>query len=329
MRRPTISRPMAAGLALATILALVAGACAGAASTTDVGGRTAGGGSSTVEQAPDAIPAQDGGEAGIAEVPGDPNPGGDATSQATGPMIIRTGTLQLQVGDVDKSVADAQRVVTAAGGYVAGSDRSYDGDRPVATLTLRIPADRWDATLAELRGLSAKVLAEQTSSVEVTAQVRDLDARIVNLRASEVALLGIMQKATRISDILEVQSQLSSVRGEIEQLESERKHLADQAAQGTLTASFVLAATPIQTTAQGWDPGAEVATAIAALVGMGQSVASGAIWFAIVILPVLLVALVVLLPIAYIVRRAVRRSRRPGPAGTPSTPAGPLWGTGV
>jgi hypothetical protein len=163
--------------------------------------------------------------------------------------------------------------------------------------------------------------------VEVTAQVRDLDARITNLRASEAALLKIMDQATRISDILEVQSQLSSVRGEIEQLESERKHLADQAAQGTLTASFVLAPTPIQTTAQGWDAGAEVANAVAALVEMGQGVASGAIWFAIVILPVLLVGLVILLPVAFLVRRAVRRSRKAGADGTPPAPAGPQWGT--
>jgi len=329
MRRPTISRPMAAVLALATILALVAGACSGAATTTDVGGRNSGGSVSTRGQVPDVAPVQDGGEAGLAEVPAGGNVSdGDTTSQATGPMIIRTGTLALQVGDVDKSVADAQRIVTAAGGYVAGSDRSFNGDQPVATLTLRIPVERWDATLAELRGLSVKVLSEQTASVEVTAQVRDLDARIVNLQASEAALLGIMVKATRISDILEVQSQLTSVRGEIEQLQSERKQLADQAAQGTLTTSFVLVPTPIETTAKGWDPGAEVANAVAALVGMGQNVAGGAIWFVIVILPVLLVALVVLLPIAYVVRRVLRRTRRSG-TGTPSTPAGPLWGPGA
>jgi hypothetical protein len=325
MRRPTISRPTAAILAAAMIAAIVAGACAGAAVTRDVTGRSDLGGTVSTESMPQGAPVEQAAEAGGAlTADGDVNA---TVGDPTGPMIIRTGTLQLQVGEVDKAVADAQRVVTAAGGYVAGSDRSFDGDRPVATLTLRIPADTWDATLAELRGLSTKVLSEHTSSVEVTAQVRDLDARITNLRASEAALLKIMDQATRISDILEVQSQLSSVRGEIEQLQSERTHLADQAAQGTLTASFVLAPTPIQTTAQGWDPGAEVANAVAALVEMGQGVASGAIWFAIVILPVLLVGLVILLPIALIVRRAIRRSRKTGADGTPPAPVGPQWGT--
>ncbi len=319
MRRSTISRPLAL---LAVAFALVAGACGGAAvSPIDAG---------PAEARMDAMTATertlDAGGAQIMSVAVAPGlPAGDVGVEATGPMIIRTGTLTLQVGDVDASVADAQRIVTAAGGYVAGSDRSFDGDQPVATLTLRIPAERWDATLAELRKLSVKVLGEQTSSVEVTAQARDLDARIINLRASETALLGIMVKATRVTDILEVQSQLTSVRGEIEQLTSERKQLGDQAAQGTLTTSFVLAAAPIETTTKGWDPGAEVSSAVAALIGMGQGVAGGAIWFVIVILPLLLLILIVGLPIAYVARRVRRRTRKPSTGAKAAGADETLW----
>ena len=50
----------------------------------------------------------------------------------------------------------------------------------------------------------------------MTGQVVDLEARIRNLRASETALQGIAAKAIKISDVLEVQAQLTAVRGEIE-----------------------------------------------------------------------------------------------------------------
>ena len=44
----------------------------------------------------------------------------------------------------------------------------------------------------------------------MTSQVVDLQARIANLRASETALQGIAAKATKISDVLEVQAQLTA-----------------------------------------------------------------------------------------------------------------------
>ena len=245
--------------------------------------------------------------------------GGTAESTAGGPMIIRTGTMDLQVGDVDRAVDDATAAVTKAGGYVAGSQRSLDGDQPRASLTFRIPADRWDATLAELRAIGTKVLSEQTSSDEVTAQVVDLDARLKNLRATEAQLLGVMAQAVKIPDILAVQEQLTTVQGEIEQLQAQRDNLADQAAQGTLTASFALAPAPVAAATGSWDPATVVADATAQLLTVGQNVASAAIWFAIVWLPILLVLLVILIPIVLVGRRLARRAARA------TDPTGPSW----
>ena len=66
---------------------------------------------------------------------------------------------------------------------------------------------------------ATKVVNERTQAVEVTGAVVDLEARIRNLRASEVALQDIAAKAVRVSDVLEVQAQLTAVRGQIEQLD--------------------------------------------------------------------------------------------------------------
>lgn len=315
MRRPFLPRPILLLLvfgAIASSLALAA--CAGSASeplsrtSSDVG---------TLGGKPEVAPVP---EQGGAPVDGSGTAPDSYASTATGPMIVRTGSLDLQVSDVDRAVADATRVVTGAGGYVAGSDRSFNGDQPFAMLTLRIPADKWEATLAELRGLSLKVLGEKTNATEVTAQVVDMDARIVNLRATEAALLQIMEKATRITDILEVQNQLTTVRGEIEQLQAARKNLADQAAQGTLAVSFGLAPAPVTTVTNAWDPGTVIAEATAALVGMGQGVASTAIWLVIVGLPILLAGLLVLVPLLFVVRRLARRGGPSAPAAGPPAP---------
>jgi len=122
----------------------------------------------------------------------------------TGPLIVRTGQLNLEVAVLDDALAAAERAVVAAGGYVAASQRQGDGENAGAMVTFRIPVARWEATLAALRKVGAKVLSEQTGSEEVTSQVVDLGARLTNLRATESALQAIMVKATKIPDILEV-----------------------------------------------------------------------------------------------------------------------------
>jgi multidrug efflux pump subunit AcrB len=197
-------------------------------------------------------------------------------------------------------------------------------ERTYATITYRIPADRWDEAISALRALATTVVGEQTQALEVTGQLVDLEARIKNLRASEAALQEILAKATKVSDILEVEARLSDVRGQIEALEAQRVTLENQVAYGTLTVGFsapVVAVTEVQ---EGWDPLGEIDRAVAAMLNLMQGVATGAIWFAIVILPLALVVLAVL-GIALLVGRRVFGGRRPSsPDAGPSAPdAGP------
>jgi hypothetical protein len=224
-------------------------------------------------------------------------------------LIIKTGTLSLQVTGLDAAVTAASQKVDALGGYVSGSDRSGDGENAEASLTFRIPAARWDEALAALRGLADKVLLERSSTEDVTGQVVDLGARIKNLEATERALQAIMDRATEIKDVLSVQAELTKVRGQIEEMTAEKNHLVEQAAMSTLTVSFTLKPNPVRTETQGFDPGAEAEQASASLVSVLQGVATAGIWFAIVWLPILLFfAIVVGVGLV-----ASRRFRRPAP----------------
>lgn len=237
-----------------------------------------------------------------------------------GPLIVRTGQMTLEVTVLADALADADAAVTSVGGYVAASQRQGDGDSASATVTYRIPAERWEAALTALRAVGTKVLSEQTASEEVTSQVVDLGARLANLRATESALQAIMTKATKIPDILEVQGQLTSVRQEIEQLTAQKLSLEKQAALATLTVGFSLPPTvAVAQVQEGWDPADEVDRAAATLVGVGQGVANAAIWVAIVFLPLALV-LGIAFGIAWLVARRLRPRSTPPTAPTPAAP---------
>ena len=205
--------------------------------------------------------------------------------------IIRTGTIELEVKDVPTALVTARNGIRAMGGYVGASRTENADDRPLAQITYRIPADRWEDALDLLRNLNgqtSKLVSEQTEAVEVTGQVIDIEARIRNLRASETALQKIATGAVRISDVLEVEQQLTNVRGQIEQLSAQLADLNDRAGFATLTATFSVPIVATEVAARGWEPSVVVNEASASLVDILQAVTTAGIWFAIVWLPILL-----------------------------------------
>lgn len=233
-------------------------------------------------------------------------------------LIIKTGQLDMQVSNPEASAAQANGIVGVAGGYVSASARSGDADTLVISVTYRIPVAKWAATLASIHGANGggtlKILNEQIQTQDVTASAVDLDARLTNLRATEQALLGIMTKATTIIDTLAVQTQLTTVQGQIEELQAQRNQLGDQAAFSTLTVQFE--ATPrTETTSatSGWSINGTIDEAAATLVKIGQDLASLGVWLVIVGLPVGLGLFVL-----FLVYRFFRRIRR-RPAEPPKT----------
>jgi len=311
--RPVLLR----GLGLLAALSLAVAACGGSAAAPagapGAPGEGAAGG--LPASAPTAGPALNGKTDEPSYRAADVNTG-------KGPLIVRTGQLNLEITVLDDALVAAEQAVTAAGGYVAASQRQGNDEKAGAMVTYRIPVERWEATLAALRKIGAKVLSEQTGSEEVTSQVVDLGARLTNLRATESALQAIMTKATKIPDILEVQSQLTGVRQEIEQLTAQKQSLEERAAMATLTVGYSLPPTvAVAAVQEGWDPANEVDRAAATLVGLGQGVANAAIWFVIVMLPLALV-LGILVGVAWLVARRFRpRSATPAGPATLEAPA--------
>ncbi len=308
-----LRRMLRPALAISVLLLLVAGCASGGAGL--FGGTSPG--SAAQPEARPATNDQTGGGTTGSEPGTQPAEQQALVDQA---LIVKTGALQLEVADVSATVIKARTLVAGFGGYLSGSQQSLEGDQPVASITYRVPAARWDEAINALKGLGGHVISEKTEAVEVTGQVLDLGARIDNLRATERALQAIMAKATKISDILEVQSQLTNVQGQIEQLSTEKAHLEGQAAYGTLTVGFQAPIAAVTTAAKGWSFGEQVDRALAQLVEIGQGLATVLVWFGIVIVPFLLVGLLVFALVLLLARRIAPRR----PAGRPIAPtAGP------
>jgi hypothetical protein len=242
----------------------------------------------------------------------------DGSGAVPGQFIIRSGTLQLEVADVDAATNGARTLVQAAGGYVSASDEVTKEDVHEATITYRIPVDRWQEMVSALRGLAAKVIRENTQAEEVTAQVVDIQARIDNLRASETSIREIMSRAGTINDVLAVQERLQTVQEQIERLVAQQQDLTGRASLATLAVTWQTPATviPAVTTAQsGWNLGTEIDRALSQTVKAGQAVASFLVWLLLVGVPVLGPIVLLVLLIVWLMRRYNRRHPRPAYVG--------------
>lgn len=144
-------------------------------------------------------------------------------------LLIQRGELDVEVARPD-DVAKAFLVkVKELGGHLA-SQRG-------ASLVVRVPAERFDEAFAVAGGFG-RVLRESREASDVTEEFVDLGIRIDTALKARDRLLGVLQKAERIEDILKVEAELRRLTEEIERLEGRRKFLADQVALATLEVLF-------------------------------------------------------------------------------------------
>jgi anti-sigma factor RsiW len=173
-----------------------------------------------------AEPHASGSQGTVGKLPKDTASLDAASSPASGPMIARTASLAIVAKDFAVARAAVERIVNQHHGYIGElSTTSPKEAARTLTATLRIPAPQLDATLAELKALG-RAEQETQSGEEVTKQYTDLLARLKNSRATEQRLVDILRQRTgKVSEVLEVEEEIDRVRGEIEQMEAERKSL--------------------------------------------------------------------------------------------------------
>lgn len=154
----------------------------------------------------------------------------------TARMIIKTAELFCEVENFEAAAGRMRALAEESGGYLVSAQTSVrDDNRKSGMLTLRVPADKFETTLAALKKLVKKVETENLSGNDVTEEFYDLTARLENKRRAEQRFLEILKTANKTSEILEVEQALVNVREEIERLEGRKRFLSDQVALSTIT----------------------------------------------------------------------------------------------
>lgn len=142
--------------------------------------------------------------------------------------MVRTSSIDLIVQKPAEAAEKIRRLTESLGGFLVTSQVSGGPDATGGSLTVRVPAARFEEARAEIRKLGLPVENERIEAQDVTRQYVDQAANLRNLRAEEAQYLTILKQARTVKDTLDVSEKLSSVRGQIEQQQAEFDALSKQ-----------------------------------------------------------------------------------------------------
>jgi hypothetical protein len=149
---------------------------------------------------------------------GQPQSGG-ASMPALDRKLVYKVLLDLTVKDVQTGFEQIATIAETNGGFVAESNVRQEGDGRRASVTIRVPAGRYQDVLGQIRGLATKVESERATASDVTEEFTDLQSRQRNLEATEQQLLVFLGQAKNVQEVLQVQDRLNSTRAEIERVQ--------------------------------------------------------------------------------------------------------------
>lgn len=154
-------------------------------------------------------------------------------SSLVAPHIAKTANLTLYVSDVDAAAAKIGALAHREGGDVFALDVSSQ----TGNIEVRVPVENFDATMSAVARVG-NVRERVSSAEDLSANITDSSAKLRNLRRTEGDILHIMDRSGTVEQVLNVENQLSDVRGQIEQLEADIKSMRQRVAYSTITAEL-------------------------------------------------------------------------------------------
>jgi hypothetical protein len=196
-------------------------------------------------------------------------------------MIVRTGDMSLIVADVVDARDKIAQLAVRLGGWVVSSNIYSEEEELTGWISIRVPSDKFDQALGEIRGLAVRVTSESTNAEDITEEYVDLQSRLRNAEATESQYLALLEKAVKVEDALKVYEALTQIRYEIEQIKGRMQYLERTSAMGMISVNLKPVATAKPLVRPGWSAREAAKSAIRGLTTFGQGLGTAAIGAAI------------------------------------------------
>jgi glycine cleavage system regulatory protein len=150
--------------------------------------------------------------------------------------IIRSGDVSLEVESYEATYTKLSELVSAEKGQIAAaSTQKMANGKIQATVTLRIPPERFDAVLAKLKEFGS-VRNQRIGSEDVTKAYIDLETRLKGKEILAERLRKLLSEGKgTVKELMEVEVQLGATNEAIEQIKGEIKYYDNLVGLSTIT----------------------------------------------------------------------------------------------
>lgn len=144
-------------------------------------------------------------------------------ASASSQKLIKKASVRLETKNADELIKNINSQISSLKGYTSSLNQSkYNGYLTVDT-NVCVPAEKLDEFLDFLEK-SGTITSKNVETADVTDDYTDTESQIKALETEEKALLSILEKCENVQDTMNVQERLTSVRGELESLKSQKKN---------------------------------------------------------------------------------------------------------
>ena len=154
-----------------------------------------------------------------------------SASVTTDRKIVKTATLSIKTNDYEVFMSGIKQKIEQYNGYVEKS-QEYNYDNKTnrnANMNIKIPADKLESFIDEL-SVMGTLTSKTIGSDDITNSYIDVESRIKALETEQEALLGILEKAENLSDVIDLQDRLSDVRADLEALKALKQNYDEMVA---------------------------------------------------------------------------------------------------
>ena len=178
-----------------------------------------------------------------------------ASTQSGQRLVIETANLDLTVSNLTKAGDQITQLTTQSGGFIETMQQSTQQQgQSLETLTIRVPESHFQSALGSVKSLGVVNNFSQTGQ-DVTSQNNDLQQQLAQLQSEAQAYTRLFNKASNMSDMLQIQQSLTQVNSQIASVNVQLHHLNRSVQLATLNITLHSSVIPIhQGSAPVWAP---------------------------------------------------------------------------
>ena len=151
--------------------------------------------------------------------------------------LIYHARVRVKVADLPRANQQMDTLLRAVGAYVESVSEVREDTEWRHEMTIRVAPTRFQSMLGRL-GQLGTVESKGITTEDVTAQHADITARLASKRALEQRYLELLQKASKVADMLEIEQKMGEIREEIEATESRLRTLNDEVGYSTIRLTY-------------------------------------------------------------------------------------------